>query len=39
MSTNKVYGDKINELKFEETKSRYQPKENKKFKKYGVPKL
>ena len=28
MSTNKVYGDKINQLKFKETKSRFIPKKN-----------
>ena len=37
MSTNKVYGDKINTLKFLETKSRFVPKNNDVFKKFGVP--
>tara|TARA_X000000950_G_scaffold180078_1_gene218405 strand:- start:26971 stop:28023 length:1053 start_codon:yes stop_codon:yes gene_type:complete len=36
MSTNKVYGDKINTYKFRETKTRYTPKDYKNLTKFGV---
>ena len=37
MSTNKVYGDKINTLKYRETKTRFVPRNNRDYLKFGVP--
>ncbi len=36
MSTNKVYGDKINSYQFKETKTRYEPKNNNEILKNGI---
>ena len=36
MSTNKVYGDRINTLKFRETKTRFEPKFQKDYLKFGI---